>query len=101
MRVPWTARRSNQLFLKEIITVYSLEGLMLKLQYFGHLMQRDDMLEKIPMLGSSREGMRRRGATKDEMVGWHHQLNGHEFKQTQGDSKGMLQPLGSQRVRRD
>ena len=74
---------------------------MLKLQYFGHLMQRNDMLEKIPMLGSSSEGMRRRGATKDEMVGWHHQLNGHEFKQSQGDSKGMLQPRGSQRVRHD
>ena len=50
---------------------YSLEGLMLKLQYFGHLMQRDDMLENILMLGKT-EGIRRRGATKDEMVGWHH-----------------------------
>ena len=88
MRVPWTARKSNQLFLKEIITVYSLEGLMLKLQYFGHLMQRDDTLEKIPMLGSSHEGTRRRGATKDEMVGWHHQLNGHEFEQALGDGDG-------------
>ena len=71
---------------------------MLKLQYFGHLMQRDDMLENILMLGKT-EGIRRRGATKDEMVGWHHQLNGHEFKQTQGDNKGVLQSMGLQRVR--
>ena len=53
MRVPWNARRSNQLILKEINPEYSLEGLMLKLklQYFGHLMQRTDLLEKILMLG--------------------------------------------------
>ena len=62
LRVPWTARRSNQSFLKEINTEYSLEGLMLKLklQYFGHLMQRTDSLEKIQMLGKI-EGGRRRG----------------------------------------
>ena len=60
MRVPWTARRSNQLILKEINPEYSLEGLMLKLQYFGHLMQRADSLEKTPMLGKV-EGKRRRG----------------------------------------
>ena len=60
MRVPWTARRSNQLILKEISTEYSLEGLMLKLQYFGHLMQRTDSFEKILMLGKI-EGRRRRG----------------------------------------
>ena len=62
MRVPWTARRSNQSILKEISTEYSLEGLMLKLklQYFGHLMQRADSLEKILMLGKI-EGGRRRG----------------------------------------
>ena len=51
MRVPWTARRSNQSILKEINPECSLEGLMLKLQYFGHLMQRADSLEKTPMLG--------------------------------------------------
>ena len=51
MRLPWTARRSNQSILKEINPKYSLEGLMLKLQYFGHLMQRADSLEKTPMLG--------------------------------------------------
>ena len=61
MRVPWTARRSNQSILKEISVEYSLEGLMLKLklQYFGHLMQRTDSFEKILMLGKT-EGRRRR-----------------------------------------
>ena len=66
---------------------YSLEGLTLKLQYFGHLMLRADSLEKTLMLGKI-EGRRRRGTTEDEMVGWHHQLNGHEFEQTLGDSEG-------------
>ena len=51
MRVPWTARRSNQSILKEISPEYSLEGLMLKFQYFGHLMQRTDSFEKTLMLG--------------------------------------------------
>ena len=62
MRVPWTARRSNQLILKEISPEYSLEGLMLKLklQYFGHLMERTDSLDKTLMLGKI-EGGRRRG----------------------------------------
>ena len=60
MRVPWTARRSNQSILKEINPDYSLERLMLKLQYFGHLMQRADLLEKTLMLGKI-EGRRRRG----------------------------------------
>ena len=62
MRVPWTARRSNQSFLKEISPECSLEGLMLKLklQYFGHLMRRTDSVEKILMLGVI-EGRRRRG----------------------------------------
>ena len=65
LRVPWTARRSNQSILKEISPEYSLEGLMLKLklQYFGHLMQRADSLEKILMLGKI-EGGRRRGQQK-------------------------------------
>ena len=73
MRVPWTAKRSNQSILKEISPEYSLEGLMLKLklQYFGPLMQRNDSLEKTLMLGKI-EGRRRRGPTEDEMVGWHH-----------------------------
>ena len=62
MRVPWTARRSNQSVLKEISPEYSLEGLMLKLklQYFGHLMRRNDCLEETRMLGKT-EGRRRRG----------------------------------------
>ena len=60
MRVPWTARRSNQSILKEINFEYSLEGLMLKLQYFGYLMRRIDSFEKTLMLGRT-EGRRRRG----------------------------------------
>ena len=73
LRLPWTAARSNQSILKKINPEYSLEGLMLrlKLQYFGHLMQRGDSLEKTLMLGKI-EGRRRNGTTDDEMVGWHH-----------------------------
>ena len=89
MRVPWTVRRSNQSILKEINSEYSLEGLMLKLklQYFGHLTQSTDSLEKILMLGKI-DGRSRRGVTEDKMVGWHHQISGHEFEQTSGDSEG-------------
>ena len=65
LRVPWTASISNQSILKEINPEYSLEGLML--QYFGHLMQRGNSLEKTLMLGKI-EGRRRRGTTEDEMV---------------------------------
>ena len=61
MRDPWTARRSNQSILKEINPEYSLEGLMLKFQYFGHLMQRANSLEKTLMLGKKTKGGRRRG----------------------------------------
>ena len=73
LRVPWTARRSNQSILKEINPEYSLEGLMLKLkpQYFGHLMRRTDSLEKTLMLGKT-EIRKEKGMTEDEMVGWHH-----------------------------
>ena len=80
LRVSWIARRSNQSILKEINPEYSLEGLMLKLklQYFGHLMRRTDSWEKTLMLGKI-EGRRRRGR-EDEIVGWHHRLNGHEFE---------------------
>ena len=79
LRVPWTARRSTQSILKETSPGCSLERLMLKLklQYFGHLMQRADSFEKTLMLGKI-EGRRRRG--EDKMVGWHHRLNGHEFE---------------------
>ena len=85
MRVPWTTKRSNQSILKEINPEYSLEGLKLKLQYFGHLMQRADSLEKTLMLGKI-EGRRRRGP---QMMRWlDHQVNGHEFEQTLGVSGG-------------
>ena len=60
MRVPWTARRSNQSILKETSPEYSIEGLMLKLQYLGHVMRRTDSFEKTLMLGKT-EGGRRRG----------------------------------------
>ena len=61
--------------------------LKLKLQYFGHLKRRTDSLEKSLMLGKT-EGRRRRGMTEDEMVGWHHRCDGHEFEQAPGDSEG-------------
>ena len=86
LRGPWTARRSNQSILKEIILEHSLEGLMLKFQYFGHMMKRANSLEKTMMLGKT-EGKRRRGQQR-MMVGWHHRLNGHEFEQTLGESEG-------------
>ena len=81
LRVPWTARRSNQSILKEISPEYSLEGVMLKLklQYFGHLMRRTDSFKKTLMLGKI-EGRKEKGMTEDEMVGWYHRLNGHEFE---------------------
>ena len=78
LRVPWTARRSNQSFLKEISPEYSLERLMLKLklQYFGHLMWRPDSLE-YPDAGKD-WGQGKKGTTKDDIIGWHHWLDGHE-----------------------
>ena len=82
MRVPWTARRSNQSILKEISPGISLEGMMLKLklQYFGHLMRRVDSLEKPLMLGEiGGRGQEEKRMTEDEMAGWHHRLDGHEF----------------------
>ena len=85
LRVPWTARRSNQSIPKEINPEYSLEGLMLKLQYFGHQMGSAVSLEKALTLGKI-EGRKRRG--QQEMVGWHHQLKGHEFGQAPGNSEG-------------
>ena len=88
LRVPWTARRSNQSVLKEINPEYSLEGVMLKLklQYFGHLMQRANSLEKTLMLGKI-EGTRRRGQQRMRWLG-HHRLNGLEFEQAPGDGEG-------------
>ena len=104
MRVPWTARRSNQSLLKEISPEYSLKGLMLKLelQYCGHLMQITDSLEKTLILGKI-EGEEKR-TTEDEMVGSHHQLDGHEFEQALGvrDGQGSLaccSPWGQTQLR--
>ena len=87
LKVPWTSRRPNQPILKEISSKYSLEGQMLKLklQYFGHLMQRTDSLGKTLMLGKRRQ---EKGMTEEEMVGWHHQLDGQEFEQALGVSEG-------------
>ena len=80
MKLTLTARRGNQFILKEISPEYSLKGLMLKLnlQNCGHLMQRDDSFEKTLMLAKI-EG-EEKGTAEDEMVGWHHRLNGHEFE---------------------
>ena len=93
MRVPWTARRSTQSILK-ISPECSLEGLMLKLklQYLGHLMQRADSLEKTLMLGGQDGRQEEKWMTNDEMVGWHHLLDGHEFEQAPGvgDGQGNL-----------
>ena len=82
MRVPQTARRSSQSILKEMSPEYSLEGLMqkLKLQYFGHLMRRANSLKKTLMLGKIEGGRRRGWMAEDEMIGWYHRLNGHEFE---------------------
>ena len=93
LRVPWTTRRSNQSILKEISPEYSLEGLILtlKLQYFGHLMQRTDSLEKDP---DAEQDWRQeeKGTTEDKMAGWPHQLYEHEFEQAPGagDGQGSL-----------
>ena len=83
LRVPWTASISNQSILKEINTEYSVEGMMLKLklQCFGHLMWRTNSLEETLDAGKDWR-QEEKGATEDEMVGWYHGLNGHEFDQT-------------------
>ena len=86
LRVPWTARRSNQSILKEISPWCSLKGLTLelKLQYFGYLMRRNDSLEKTLMTGKTEDRSKEERAAEDEMVGWHHWLSGHEFEQALG-----------------
>ena len=92
LRVPWTARRSNQSIVKEISPEYSLEELMLKLklQYFGHLMWRSDSRKYPDARKDWRQEEKR--TTEDEIFGWHHQLNGHEFEQAPGvgDEQGSL-----------
>ena len=85
MRVPWTARRSNQPILKEVSPEYSLEGPMLKLQYFGHLIQRTDSFEKTLMLGKIGDRRRRR-RQRMEMAQWHHRLNGHKSEYQRTDT---------------
>ena len=80
LRVPWTARRSNQSILKEISPEYSFEGLMMKpkLQCFRYLMQRADSFEKTLILFRD-WGQEEKGMTEDEMAGGHHRLDGHGF----------------------
>ena len=87
LKVPWTARRSNQSILKETSPEYSLEGLMLKLklQYFGHLIQTTS--GKRPWCWKDWR-QEEKGTTEDEVVGWHHWLNGHEFNQALRNSDG-------------
>ena len=92
LRIPWTARKSNQSILKEISLEYSSKGLTLKLklQNLGHLMRWDDSLEKT---NAGRDwGQEEKGTTEDEMVGWHHRLDGLEFEWTPrvGDGQGGL-----------
>ena len=93
LRVPWTARRSNQFIVKEISPEYSLKRLMLKLklQYFGHLMQRTDF-EKDPDAGKDWR-QEQKGTTEDETVRWHHWLDGHEFEQALGVGDGQEDPV--------
>ena len=81
LRVPWTARRSNQSYLKEISPEYSLEGLMLKLklQYFGPPDAKNWLIWKDPDAGKDWR-WEEKGTTEDEMVGWRHRCNGHEFE---------------------
>ena len=102
LRVPWTARRSNQSILKEISPGCSLEGLIFKLKYqhFGYLMQRADSLEKTLMLGKIKS--RRKRGQPDHMVGWHHWLNdmglGGLRRWWWTGRPGVLQFMESQRV---
>ena len=89
LRVPWTARRSNQSILKEINPEYSLEGLMVGAE--APILWLPDvnsqLIGKDPDAGKDWR-QEEKVTTEDEMIGWHHQLNGHEFEQTPGDSEG-------------
>ena len=87
LRVPWTTKRSIQSILKEISPAYSLEGLKLKLQYFGSPDARRWRIGKDPDAGKDWR-QEEKGMTEDEMVEWHHWLKGHEFEQALGDDEG-------------
>jgi len=104
LRVPWTARRSNQSILKEINPEYSLEGLMLKLQYFGHLMQRANLLEKTLMLGKIAD-RRRRGRQRmrwlDDITDSMESVWADSGRWWRTGKPGVLQFKGSHRVRHD
>ena len=89
LRVPWTARRLIQSILKEISPDYSLHGLLLKLQSFGHRIWRVDSLE-IQDPDAGKGWRQKKWVAEDEMVGLHHHLNGHGFEQTLGDSEGQV-----------
>ena len=101
LRVPWTARRSNQSILKEISPEYLLEGLMLKLklQILWPPDVKNWLTRKDPDAG---KGWRReKKGTAEEMIGWHHWLDGHEFELVMDREPGMLQSMGLQRVGQD
>ena len=99
LRISWTAKRSNQSILKEISPEYSLEWLTLKLQWPPDA--KNWLIEKDPDAGKDWR-QEEKGTTEDEMVGWHHWLNGHEFEHTVGignqQGSPMLQSMGSQSV---